>query len=46
MMVSNPQEIPEYEMNPGDFHFRRGEEILKVCPLPFYNVGLLCKVKN
>ncbi|KAH7685112.1 Dual-specificity kinase protein [Dioscorea alata] len=29
MMVSNPQEIPEYELNPKDFHFRRGEEILK-----------------
>ncbi|KAM0946498.1 putative glutaminase, protein kinase TKL-Pl-5 family [Dioscorea sansibarensis] len=29
MTVSKPQEIPEYEMNPGDFHFRRGEEILK-----------------
>ncbi|KAJ3678130.1 hypothetical protein LUZ60_001933 [Juncus effusus] len=29
MTVSNPREIPEYELNPGDLQFRRGEEVLK-----------------
>ncbi|URE39678.1 serine threonine protein kinase [Musa troglodytarum] len=26
MAVSNPQEVPEYELNPGELQFRRGEE--------------------
>lgn len=30
MAVSNPREIPEYELNPGELQFRRGEEVLKV----------------
>ncbi|KAJ1703744.1 hypothetical protein LUZ63_003523 [Rhynchospora breviuscula] len=29
MAVSNPREIPEYELNPGELQFRRGEEVLK-----------------
>ncbi|KAJ8467385.1 hypothetical protein OPV22_029937 [Ensete ventricosum] len=29
MAVSNPQEVPEYELNPGELQFRRGEEVLK-----------------
>ncbi|RRT75733.1 hypothetical protein GW17_00001525 [Ensete ventricosum] len=31
MAVSNPQEVPEYELNPGELQFRRGEEVLKAC---------------
>ncbi|KAG1328254.1 Integrin-linked protein kinase 1 [Cocos nucifera] len=29
MTVSNPREVPEYELNPGELQFRRGEEVLK-----------------
>lgn len=29
MEVSNPGEVPEYELNPGEIQFRRGEEVLK-----------------
>ena len=29
MMVSNPGEIPEYELNPGELQFRKGDEVLK-----------------
>ncbi|XP_074581514.1 integrin-linked protein kinase 1-like [Curcuma longa] len=29
MAVSNPGEVPEYELNPGELQFRRGEEVLK-----------------
>ncbi|XP_073000339.1 integrin-linked protein kinase 1-like isoform X2 [Typha latifolia] len=29
MTVSNPRDIPEYELNPGELQFRRGEEVLK-----------------
>ncbi|WOL03641.1 dual specificity protein kinase shkC-like [Canna indica] len=29
MAVSNPHEVPEYELNPAELQFRRGEEILK-----------------
>ncbi|KAL6899617.1 hypothetical protein ACP4OV_006275 [Aristida adscensionis] len=29
MAVSNPKELPEYELNPLDLEFRRGEEVTK-----------------
>uniref|UniRef100_A0A1D1XMP7 non-specific serine/threonine protein kinase n=1 Tax=Anthurium amnicola TaxID=1678845 RepID=A0A1D1XMP7_9ARAE len=29
MVVSNPQEVPDYELNPGELQFRRGEDIAK-----------------
>ncbi|XP_039124937.1 integrin-linked protein kinase 1-like [Dioscorea cayenensis subsp. rotundata] len=29
MAVSNPREVPEYELNPLELQFRRGEDILK-----------------
>uniref|UniRef100_A0A453G5P8 Protein kinase domain-containing protein n=1 Tax=Aegilops tauschii subsp. strangulata TaxID=200361 RepID=A0A453G5P8_AEGTS len=29
MMASNPGEIPEYELNPGELQFRKGDEVLK-----------------
>ncbi|XP_031481180.1 integrin-linked protein kinase 1-like isoform X2 [Nymphaea colorata] len=29
MAVSSPHEVPEYELNPTEIHFRRGEEISK-----------------
>jgi len=28
MTVSNPREVPEYELKPGEFQFRRGDEIM------------------
>lgn len=28
MMVSTPGEIPEYELNPGELQFRKGDEVL------------------
>jgi hypothetical protein len=30
MMASTPGEIPEYELNPGELQFRKGDEVLKV----------------
>jgi hypothetical protein len=52
MTVSNPKEVPEYELNPLELEFRRGEEVTKAClyKLPhffqgvFLNVCILCKV--
>jgi hypothetical protein len=29
MVVSNPKEVPEYELNPLELEFRRGEEVTK-----------------
>ncbi|XP_047061513.1 integrin-linked protein kinase 1-like isoform X1 [Lolium rigidum] len=29
MMASTPGEIPEYELNPGELQFRKGDEVLK-----------------
>lgn len=29
MTVSNPKEVPEYELNPLELEFRRGEEVTK-----------------
>ncbi|XP_020087210.1 serine/threonine-protein kinase STY17 [Ananas comosus] len=29
MVVSNPREVPEYELNPGELQFRRGEEVMR-----------------
>lgn len=31
MTVSNPKEVPEYELNPLELEFRRGEEVTKAC---------------
>lgn len=31
MVVSNPKELPEYELNPLELEFRRGEEVTKAC---------------
>jgi len=31
MAVSNPKEVPEYELNPLELEFRRGEEVTKAC---------------
>lgn len=44
MMVSTPGEIPEYELNPGELQFRKGDEVLTVSILIpnfcwFSNVG-------
>lgn len=30
MTVSNPRDVPEYEVNPMELQFRRGEDALKV----------------
>jgi hypothetical protein len=30
MMASTPGEVPEYELNPGELQFRKGDEVLKV----------------
>ncbi|WOL11254.1 dual specificity protein kinase shkC isoform X2 [Canna indica] len=29
MTVFDPKEVPEYELNPAELHFRRGDELLK-----------------
>jgi hypothetical protein len=31
MAVSNPKQVPEYELNPLELEFRRGEEVTKAC---------------
>jgi len=31
MAVSNPRDVPEYEVNPLELQFRRGEDVFKVC---------------
>nr|CAD1819876.1 unnamed protein product [Ananas comosus var. bracteatus] len=31
MTVSNPRDVPEYELNPLELEFRRGEELSKAC---------------
>jgi hypothetical protein len=31
MAVSNPKEVPEYELNPLELEFRRGEEVTEAC---------------
>ncbi|KAJ6806071.1 serine/threonine-protein kinase STY17-like [Iris pallida] len=33
MTVSNPRDVPEYEVNPGELQFRRGEDIFKACSI-------------
>jgi hypothetical protein len=35
MMASTPGEIPEYELNPGELQFRKGDEVLKVQSILF-----------
>lgn len=35
MMVSNPGDVPEYELNPSELQFKKGDEVVKVktlCP--------------
>jgi hypothetical protein len=32
MAVSNPRDVPEYELNPLDLEVRRGPETPKACP--------------
>ncbi|CAL9078620.1 unnamed protein product [Musa textilis] len=39
MAVSDPQEVPEYELNPGEIQIRRGEEALKACLRHFFPCG-------
>jgi len=41
MAVSNPKEVPEYELNPLELEFRRGEEVTKACLFFFKNVVCL-----
>jgi hypothetical protein len=38
MSVSNPQDVPEYELNPLHLEFRRNEELSKVLlhNIPFF----------
>lgn len=31
MTVFDPKEVPEYELNPEELHFRHGAELTKVC---------------
>lgn len=38
MTVYNPQEVPEYELNPAELHFRRGDELQKACSLHFIEI--------
>ncbi|URE27471.1 serine threonine protein kinase [Musa troglodytarum] len=38
MTVYNPQEVPEYELNPAELHFRRGDELQKACSLYFTEI--------
>ncbi|RRT39669.1 hypothetical protein B296_00058991, partial [Ensete ventricosum] len=33
MAVSNPQDVPEYELNPAELYFRQGDELSKACSL-------------
>lgn len=33
MVVSNPREVPEYEINPLELKLRRGDGIAKACYL-------------
>lgn len=33
MVVSNPQEVPEYEINPLELQLRRADGIVKACHL-------------
>ncbi|CAL9165374.1 unnamed protein product [Musa hybrid cultivar] len=38
MTVYNPQEVPEYELNPAELHFRRGDELQKgTCQVAKWN---------
>lgn len=30
MMVSNPGDVPEYELNPSELQFKKGDEVVKV----------------
>lgn len=30
MTVFDPKEVPEYELNPEELHFRHGDELTKV----------------
>lgn len=30
MAVSDPKEVPEYKLNPGELHFSRGGDIITV----------------
>ncbi|URD87904.1 serine threonine protein kinase [Musa troglodytarum] len=39
MAVSDPQEVPEYELNPGEIQIRRGEEALQACLRHFFPCG-------
>jgi len=43
MAVSNPRDVPEYEVNPMDLQFRRGEDAFKVCCC-LVNHELLCVI--
>ncbi|RWV93476.1 hypothetical protein GW17_00044063 [Ensete ventricosum] len=38
MTVYNPGEVPEYELNPSEIHFRRGDERAKACSLHFIEI--------
>ncbi|RWW71418.1 hypothetical protein BHE74_00020838 [Ensete ventricosum] len=38
MTVYNPREVPEYELNPSEIHFRRGDERAKACSLHFIEI--------
>lgn len=47
MTVSNPREVPEYELNPGELQFRRGDEVLKARSYELnleYNYCAICSI--
>lgn len=36
MTVSNPREVPEYELKPGELQFRRGDEVVTASSCLFH----------
>lgn len=42
MAVANPQEVPEYELNPLELHVRRADGLTKAC----HHQYILCIFKQ